>query len=332
MSASADALAKKKQSPAIQRRGNKPLIEKRRRARINECLLQLKNLVLKATSTELTRTGKLEKADILEMTVEYLKKLNSTPGSNMNIKEENGSNYSAGYEKCMDELVQFLDKTKGFNDEIKQKITNHCKDKLHERTQSVATAEKLENEIVSTTNSRLHDDSSDNDSDFIMDARQPSPSPTTSPNAQPGVVKEIKIETNQNESMDTSPSISPSTQHVSGSVKLVCGGDIFILVDPQASNVIQPRTAIPIVSRTTETLPVPVQQNILMSYKPTLDLGAIPSYRFCSVSNVPTVPFSPNVPLDQSVVPPSCVNGGFQVDNVNAAANVAGTEPMWRPW
>ena len=53
----------------------KPLIEKKRRARINSCLNELKDLMLFALQTEAESISKLEKADILELTVNHLRKL-----------------------------------------------------------------------------------------------------------------------------------------------------------------------------------------------------------------------------------------------------------------
>lgn len=54
----------------------KPLMEKRRRARMNECLDQLKHLLLHISPNHRT---KLEKADILEMTVAYLNQMQQPP-------------------------------------------------------------------------------------------------------------------------------------------------------------------------------------------------------------------------------------------------------------
>uniref|UniRef100_A0A8C8SMP7 Hes family bHLH transcription factor 2 n=1 Tax=Pelusios castaneus TaxID=367368 RepID=A0A8C8SMP7_9SAUR len=53
----------------------KPLMEKRRRARINESLNQLKTLILPLVGKGSSRYSKLEKADILEMTVQFLKEI-----------------------------------------------------------------------------------------------------------------------------------------------------------------------------------------------------------------------------------------------------------------
>ncbi|XP_031628811.1 transcription factor HES-2-like [Contarinia nasturtii] len=59
------------------RKNRKPLMEKKRRARINDSLETLKEILLKNTVavTQGTRPTKLEKADILEMTVRYLQML-----------------------------------------------------------------------------------------------------------------------------------------------------------------------------------------------------------------------------------------------------------------
>lgn len=59
------------------RKNRKPLMEKKRRARINDSLEALKEILLKNTVaiTQGNRPTKLEKADILEMTVRYLQML-----------------------------------------------------------------------------------------------------------------------------------------------------------------------------------------------------------------------------------------------------------------
>ncbi|BES96336.1 Hairy and enhancer of split [Nesidiocoris tenuis] len=59
------------------RKIRKPLMEKKRRARINDCLEELKKMLLlnKKESFTGTRPSKLEKADILEQTVELVRRL-----------------------------------------------------------------------------------------------------------------------------------------------------------------------------------------------------------------------------------------------------------------
>lgn len=62
-----------KSKRAEPRRANKPLMEKRRRARINQSLAALKALILDSAKADNTKHSKLEKADILELTVRILR-------------------------------------------------------------------------------------------------------------------------------------------------------------------------------------------------------------------------------------------------------------------
>ena len=52
-------------------------MERRRRARINESLNELKSLVLTSLNKDHSKFNKMEKADVLELTVNYLKSLKS---------------------------------------------------------------------------------------------------------------------------------------------------------------------------------------------------------------------------------------------------------------
>lgn len=60
-------------------------MEKKRRERINKCLEELKSIVLRAVNVE-SQPNKLEKADILEMTVRYLR----TIGQPVHLKSDKG--------------------------------------------------------------------------------------------------------------------------------------------------------------------------------------------------------------------------------------------------
>ncbi|XP_013170139.1 PREDICTED: uncharacterized protein LOC106119632 [Papilio xuthus] len=62
-------------SKAELRKTNKPIMEKKRRARINHCLNELKDLLTDSMDKDPARHSKLEKADILEMTVKHLQRL-----------------------------------------------------------------------------------------------------------------------------------------------------------------------------------------------------------------------------------------------------------------
>lgn len=87
----------------LERKLKKPMMEKRRRARINDCLQQLKTLLLQAAPHQRT---KLEKADILEMTVQYLTRLNAHQKAFES--EMMRRNYSEGYSACLKSSLEFL--------------------------------------------------------------------------------------------------------------------------------------------------------------------------------------------------------------------------------
>ncbi|XP_027022541.1 transcription factor HES-2.1 [Tachysurus fulvidraco] len=83
----------------------KPLMEKRRRARINDSLNNLKDLIVPLVGKDTSRYSKLEKADILEMTVRFLRELPSSP-----VKAQADS-YREGYEACLLRVSALLPRT-----------------------------------------------------------------------------------------------------------------------------------------------------------------------------------------------------------------------------
>ncbi|GAA6220029.1 transcription factor HES-2.1 isoform X1 [Lates japonicus] len=97
-------VAKRKQALEL-RKTMKPLMEKRRRARINDSLNHLKNLILPLTGRDKTRYSKLEKADILEMTVRFL---SDTPPVNT---KDSADSYREGYKACLQRVSALLPKT-----------------------------------------------------------------------------------------------------------------------------------------------------------------------------------------------------------------------------
>ncbi|XP_063798000.1 transcription factor HES-2 [Pseudophryne corroboree] len=96
---------KKNKEASELRKTLKPLMEKRRRARINESLNQLKTLILPLIGKDNSRYSKLEKADILEMTVRFLKDI--PPVQTQSTAEK----YREGYRACLDRLSGILSKS-----------------------------------------------------------------------------------------------------------------------------------------------------------------------------------------------------------------------------
>ncbi|KAK7574313.1 hypothetical protein V9T40_011504 [Parthenolecanium corni] len=85
----------------------KPMLERKRRARINRCLDELKELMLTALQSEGENVSKLEKADILEMTVRHLHKLKS---QRLGLGPDSMSTdrFLAGFIHCTHEVSQYL--------------------------------------------------------------------------------------------------------------------------------------------------------------------------------------------------------------------------------
>ncbi|CAF1310235.1 unnamed protein product [Rotaria sordida] len=108
------------------RKNAKPIMEKRRRERINRSLEELKNLILDNATTNNVRSHKLEKADILEMTVKHLRavykhKLATAAATDPTV----ASKYRAGYGECANEIIRFLTTTPNADLELKTKLISH---------------------------------------------------------------------------------------------------------------------------------------------------------------------------------------------------------------
>ncbi|KAL5015507.1 hypothetical protein ScPMuIL_009777 [Solemya velum] len=114
------------------RKNSKPLMEKRRRARINSCLLQLKTSVLQAMKKDNAQFSKLEKADILELTVKYLKNVQRQQmAAAMAGDPDVLVKYQEGYTECADEVVRYLNTVQGMNDEVKCRVMSHLSSCVH---------------------------------------------------------------------------------------------------------------------------------------------------------------------------------------------------------
>lgn len=101
-------------------------MEKRRRARINESLGQLKTLILDALKKDSSRHSKLEKADILEMTVKHLRNLQRVQMTAALSADTNVlGKYRAGFNECMNEVTRFLSTCEGVNTEVRSRLLNH---------------------------------------------------------------------------------------------------------------------------------------------------------------------------------------------------------------
>ncbi|XP_049631388.1 transcription factor HES-2 [Suncus etruscus] len=92
---------------AERRQSQKPQLERRRRARINASLGQLGGLLLPLLGRRDSGHRKLEKAEILEMTVRFLRGLPVSPTS-PEPESEATDNYDQGYRACLARLARLL--------------------------------------------------------------------------------------------------------------------------------------------------------------------------------------------------------------------------------
>ncbi len=105
----------------------KPLLERKRRARINKCLDELKDIMTVALQAEGENVSKLEKADILELTVRHLHKLNHGrrlfPTGRHPLDDL--QKFHAGYASCAQEAAGFLLSTPGVDVRLGQRMLAH---------------------------------------------------------------------------------------------------------------------------------------------------------------------------------------------------------------
>ncbi|KAF7239385.1 Transcription factor HES-1 [Varanus komodoensis] len=124
--ASSSQTPDKPKSASEHRKSSKPIMEKRRRARINESLGQLKTLILDALKKDSSRHSKLEKADILEMTVKHLRNLQRAQmTAALSADPTVLGKYRAGFNECMNEVTRFLSTCEGVNTEVRSRLLGH---------------------------------------------------------------------------------------------------------------------------------------------------------------------------------------------------------------
>ncbi|XP_021350063.1 protein hairy-like isoform X2 [Mizuhopecten yessoensis] len=108
------------------RKINKPMMEKKRRARINHCLTQLKSLVLEAMKRDSAQISKLEKADILEMTVNYLRNTQHQQQQCVDSTTDMRRNkYRTGFNECATEVMRYLGNEEGATPDVKSRLSDH---------------------------------------------------------------------------------------------------------------------------------------------------------------------------------------------------------------
>lgn len=122
------------------RKSNKPIMEKRRRARINNCLTQLKSLVLESMRKDSSQYSKLEKADILEMTVKHLRNLQRNQlASAMASDPTVVTKFRAGFHECANEVIRYLGTVQNVGSDVKSRLVSHLSTCLQTQNNTAST-------------------------------------------------------------------------------------------------------------------------------------------------------------------------------------------------
>jgi hairy-and-enhancer-of-split protein len=113
----------------------KPLLERKRRARINKCLDEMKDIMVVALQHEGESITKLEKADVLELTVRHLEKL-----KRHNLLQANpaaaADRFHSGFSACASEVSKFLSSVPGVDVTIGTSLMSHLGIKSNEIRQA----------------------------------------------------------------------------------------------------------------------------------------------------------------------------------------------------
>ncbi|NWU86295.1 HES5 factor, partial [Onychorhynchus coronatus] len=109
-------------TPKEKNKLRKPVVEKMRRDRINSSIEQLK-LLLEKEFQRHQPNSKLEKADILEMTVSYLKQ-QSQLQMKRSFQKSSQFDFREGYSRCLQEAFHFLSLHK-VRTETQTKLLSH---------------------------------------------------------------------------------------------------------------------------------------------------------------------------------------------------------------
>ncbi|KAK1124176.1 hairy-related 8a isoform X1 [Acipenser oxyrinchus oxyrinchus] len=105
-----------------ERKLRKPLIERKRRERINCSLDQLKGIMVDAYNLD---QSKLEKADVLEITVQHMEGLQRAGPTSGKECVEAQQRYSTGYIQCMHEVHNLLLTCQGLDKSVGARLLNH---------------------------------------------------------------------------------------------------------------------------------------------------------------------------------------------------------------
>nr|XP_057923626.1 transcription cofactor HES-6 isoform X2 [Doryrhamphus excisus] len=107
-------------SGRVSRKMRKPLVEKKRRARINESLHELRVLM---ADTEIQ--SKMENAEVLEMTVKRVESILQNQDQADTINREACERFTAGYIQCMHDVHTFVSSSPWIDPTVAAELLSH---------------------------------------------------------------------------------------------------------------------------------------------------------------------------------------------------------------
>ncbi|XP_055905569.1 enhancer of split mgamma protein [Eupeodes corollae] len=112
----------------------KPMLERKRRARINKCLDELKDLMVATLESEGEHVTRLEKADILELTVSHLQKLKQQRKLDGGVitSLSSAEGFRSGYIHAVNEVSRSLSELPGVNVTFGTQLMTHLGQRLNQ--------------------------------------------------------------------------------------------------------------------------------------------------------------------------------------------------------
>ncbi|XP_067659115.1 enhancer of split mbeta protein-like [Haliotis asinina] len=136
------------------RKGRKLMAEKRRRARINQSLSEIKDIVCAAHQRNDPNYDKMEKAEILETTVDYLRNVRKINTTHQHVKEAVEARFQHGFSKCAEEILSYIQSLPGVSDNVHRQLRKHISRRMEHIQQVPVTSST---EAVTSNRSRCHD-------------------------------------------------------------------------------------------------------------------------------------------------------------------------------
>ncbi|KAK4301645.1 hypothetical protein Pmani_026221 [Petrolisthes manimaculis] len=108
----------------------KPMLERKRRARINRCLDELRDLLVAALQAEGETVTRLEKADILELTVRHVRRLNqrralTLPPTATHDPRHDALKFQQGFVAAAQQVQSFLVASPSLEPSVSSRLITH---------------------------------------------------------------------------------------------------------------------------------------------------------------------------------------------------------------